>query len=195
MTAAAIQFLPLVPMPFLAVVALLGLVLLAVGVSRRAKGSLFRFLFLCVLLLALADPRIVNEQREPQPDEALIVIDRTSSQKTGERLKQISDAEEKLMAAIDDQTDLEVRVVEVTDSAADDRPGTRLMDALTTASAEISPHRFAGAIVITDGQVHDLPKELRGEATEGAADEPATTTRNAGLRGAAAGPGRSPDRQ
>ena len=183
MTAAAIQFSPLVPMPFLAVVALLGLALLAVGVSRRAKGSLFRFLFLCVLLLALADPRIVNEQREPQPDEALIVIDRTSSQKTGERLKQISDAEEKLMAAIDDQKDLEVRVVEVTDSAADDRPGTRLMDALTTASAEISPHRFAGAVVITDGQVHDLPKELRGEATEGAADEPATTTRNAGLRG------------
>lgn len=165
MTSAAVQFAPLVPMPVLVLLGLAGLVLLAFGVYRRAKGSVFRFLFLCVMLLALADPRIVNEKREPQPDEALIVIDRTSSQKTGERLKQISDAEEALIAAMDDQANLNMRIVEVRDSATDDRPGTRLMDALATASAEISPHRFAGAVIITDGQVHDLPEDFKDGKT------------------------------
>ena len=158
---AAVQLAPLVPVPMLAALGLVGLGLLAVGLYRRAAGSLFRFLFLCVMLLALADPRIVNEKREPQPDEALVVIDRTSSQKTGERLKQTSDAEEALIAALDAQDNLQYRIVEVTDSAADDRPGTRLMEALSTAAADISPHRFAGAVVITDGQIHDPPKDIK----------------------------------
>jgi hypothetical protein len=166
-SSAAIQFAPLVPFPVLFGLGLIGLGLLAIGVYRRAAGSIFRFLFLCVMLLALADPRIVNEQREPQPDEALILIDRTSSQKSGDRLKQTSDAEEALIAAMDDQPNLDLRIVEVTDSPTDDRPGTRLMEALATASAEISPHRFAGAVIITDGQVHDLPKEFTDGKTAG----------------------------
>ena len=160
MSTAAVQFSPLVPVPVLLLLGIAGLALLAVGLYRRAAGSLFRFLFLCVMLLALADPRIANEKREAQPDEALIVIDRTSSQKTGERRKQSSDAEEALVAALDRQENLEYRIVEITDSATDDRPGTRLMEALATASADISPNRFAGAVIITDGQVHDLPKDI-----------------------------------
>lgn len=160
MSTAAVQFSPLVPMPVLLLLGIAGLALLAVGLYRRAAGSLFRFLFLCVMLLALADPRIVNEKREAQPDEALIVIDRTSSQKTGDRRKQMSDAEEALVAALDRQENLEYRIVEITDSATDDRPGTRLIEALATASADISPNRFAGAVIITDGQVHDLPKDI-----------------------------------
>src|SRR5690606_36602653 len=112
-----------------------------------------------------ADPRVVSEKREPQPDEALLIIDRTSSQKTGDRLQQAAKAEEALLAAMDGQTDLDVRIVEVTDSGDEDRPGTRLMEALRAAQAEISPHRYAGAIVISDGQVHDLPDSLKAKGT------------------------------
>ena len=167
MTSAAVQFAPMVPIPVLVALGLAGLLLLSVGLMRRASGTLFRFLFLCVMLLALADPRVVNEKREPQPDEALLVIDRSSSQKTGDRFKQISDAEEALIAAMDDHKDLDVKIVEVTDSPTDNRPGTRLMEALAAATAEISPHRFAGAVIITDGQVHDLPEELLDGKTGG----------------------------
>ena len=165
---AAIQFSPMVPVPLLVLIAAAGLILLGIGLWRRANGVVFRFLFLSVLLLALADPRMVNEKREPQPDEALVVIDRTSSQRTGDRAKQTSDAEEALLASLDQQDNLEYRIVEVTDSTDEDRPGTRLMEALTSASAEISPQRFAGAIVVTDGQVHDLPKEFTDPDPENA---------------------------
>ena len=174
----SIQFAPLVPTALLVALGAVGLVLFAVALLGRSKGALFRLTFLGVLLLALGDPRIVSEKREPQPDEALLVIDRTSSQKTGDRLTQTVKAEEALLAAMDGQTDLDVRIVEVTDSGDEDRPGTRLMEALRAAQAEISPHRYAGAIVITDGQVHDLPDTLKakGAGKDGEEGKP-------GLRG------------
>ena len=37
--------------------------------------------------------------------------------------------------------------------------GTRAFEALNRALADIPPERFAGAVMITDGQVHDAPPD------------------------------------
>ena len=43
------------------------------------------------------------------------------------------------------------------------KPGTRMMTALASAAAEVSPDRIAGAILlISDGQVHDADGDVRG---------------------------------
>jgi hypothetical protein len=55
-------------------------------------------------------------------------------------------------------TGLEVRVVEA--GAADgETDGTRLFSALSATLADVPPDRVAGAIMITDGRVHDVPTD------------------------------------
>ena len=45
--------------------------------------------------------------------------------------------------------------------------GTRLFGALDKVLADVSRRRLAGIVLITDGQVHDVPKSLK-EASRGA---------------------------
>ena len=63
------------------------------------------------------------------------------------------------MAAL---TDLEVRVVQVSQGAGESEDGTYLFRARERALTDVPPERVAATILITDGQVHDAP---------GAADE------------------------
>ena len=45
--------------------------------------------------------------------------------------------------------------------------GTRLFDGACRALADIPPERIAGAILVTDGQVHDVPEASRCAAIRG----------------------------
>ena len=44
----------------------------------------------------------------------------------------------------------------------DDRTETRLFGALESAFRDVPPSRIAGAIMVTDGQVHDVPASAAG---------------------------------
>ena len=54
----------------------------------------------------------------------------------------------------------ELRTVEVKSGISSEDDGTRAFEALNRALAEIPPERFAGAIMVTDGQIHDVPAGL-----------------------------------
>ena len=54
---------------------------------------------------------------------------------------------------------LDVRFVEAGE-ADGETDGTRLFAALSAALADVPPDRVAGAIMITDGRVHDIPAEV-----------------------------------
>ncbi len=57
----------------------------------------------------------------------------------------------------------DVRVVEAGKAdAADDRTETRLFGALESAFRDVPPSRIGGAIMVTDGQVHDVPANSPG---------------------------------
>src|SRR6185437_6965077 len=53
---------------------------------------------------------------------------------------------------------LEVRVTEAS-KADGEHDGTRLFSALSSTLADVPPDRVAGAIMITDGRVHDVPAD------------------------------------
>ena len=56
-----------------------------------------------------------------------------------------------------------MRVVEAGRAdAADDRTETRLFSALDGAFRDVPPSRIGGAVMITDGQVHDVPGDSAG---------------------------------
>ena len=108
-------------------------------------------------VLVLANPAIVEEERKGLPDVAVIVADQTQSQAIGDRSKTVDDTVAKLRAKLTEHKDLDIRVITVTEDRAVQDGGTALFGPLNEAFADVPPDRIAGAILVTDGQVHDIP--------------------------------------
>lgn len=132
-------------------------------VFLRGRAWLTRAIALLVVSLALVNPTLVHEEREPLPSVAALILDRSESMQFGNRDKAARAAYEALRAKLDEDTSLEVRTLET--SPGDD--GTYLYGALEGLMADVPRERIAGAILVTDGQIHDLPDPKRVEALIG----------------------------
>ena len=84
----------------------------------------------------------------------------TSHKAIGERMEQTDAALEELRSRLERFPQFEVREVEAGGPGADDRTETRLFGAVENAFRDVPPSRVGGAVLITDGQVHDLPASL-----------------------------------
>ncbi|PKP77640.1 MAG: hypothetical protein CVT81_08315 [Alphaproteobacteria bacterium HGW-Alphaproteobacteria-3] len=151
-----IVFEPLLSVWLISAIALPGLAALAYGAIRRARGAPLRTAAFAVLLLALANPTVRQEDREAVPDIAAIVVDRSQSQEIGARPEDTSAALQKISERLAREDGIETRIVTATGNP-DDEEGTALFSALEEALADVPRERIAGAIFITDGQVHDVP--------------------------------------
>ncbi|MEI9996606.1 MAG: hypothetical protein WDM91_18560 [Rhizomicrobium sp.] len=153
----SLDFAPHVPLTLLWIAAGLAAALIVASFALRARGAWARALVFAALLFVIANPLIVNETHAPLPDVAAIVIDRSQSMGIEDRRAQ----EDAALAAIRKQLagdkSLEVRESVVTTTATGEDNGTQLFAGLNSALADVPPERIAGAILITDGQVHDAP--------------------------------------
>lgn len=147
-----ILFDPLLPWPVLWALAGAAVAIVALAMWRGLKGWPFRLLAAAVLLAALANPALQDEEREPLSDIVLLVIDESSSQRLSDRAEQTARAVEAVEAEVA-ALGMELRQRRVGDGA--DNTGTLLMDALNQMMAEEPRARIAGAILVTDGQLHD----------------------------------------
>jgi hypothetical protein len=148
-----ITFAPYMPWPILAgaAIALMGVVVFAA--SRGFKGWPLRALAFGAVLLALANPSILREERTPLTDIIVLLIDKTASQNLSARTDQTEAAQARLEAQIATMPNTELRIVSVTDAA--DNQGSLLMTRLRGVMADEPQRRLAGVFVITDGQIHD----------------------------------------
>src|ERR1700734_3546468 len=151
-----IAFTPLVPALVLwvalaVIVAIAGLLLVA-----RARGAAIRVTALALVLLALANPSFTREEREPLSSVVAVVIDKSPSQNFGERTRETAQAQAELVDSLKKIKGLEVRVVEA-GQADGETDGTKLFGALSSALSDVPVDRVAGAFLITDGRVHDIP--------------------------------------
>ena len=112
---------------------------------------------MALLLFALCDPNLVQENRRPLKDIVALVVDRSESQGIGERPQQTDKARDELEARLKALGDVDLRVVE-TSRDESETEGTKLFAALRGALSDVPPDRVGGAIVITDGDVHDIPQ-------------------------------------
>ncbi|GAB6053039.1 hypothetical protein JCM17960_18590 [Magnetospira thiophila] len=133
----------------------LSVMALAWSLWRRARGTLWRSTVLVLLLLALAGPRAQWQERQPEPDIGLLLIDRSSSQSLEQRTAQTDAAVAALRHATENLNDLDLREIEVGDDP--DGGGTGLVAALQRAMIDLPRERFAGAILISDGQDRGTP--------------------------------------
>ena len=153
-----IAFSPLVPPEVLWGAIIVAVLLAALLIVVRSRGAVVRAVALAFVALALANPSFTREDRDPLPSVAVVVVDKSPSQGFGDRLAQTEAARAALTQRLSRIANLEVRVVEA-GQADGETDGTRLFAALGSALADVPPDRVAGAIMITDGRVHDVPAE------------------------------------
>ncbi len=146
-------FAPLVAWWLVAALAGAALVLLVLALWRGLSGWWLRGLALLAVLTALANPSLQEEQRQNLSDIVILVVDESASQGLGDRRVQTETAVAAVQAEIALLPNTELHIRRVGDGEED--AGTLLMTALAEALAEEPRARVAGAILITDGRVHD----------------------------------------
>ncbi|MEE9454609.1 MAG: hypothetical protein V3V13_09535 [Paracoccaceae bacterium] len=154
-----ISYDPLVAPEILGAVALLALAFLLLAIWLGLRGWAFRALAAVLLLGALLNPSYRQEHRTPLSDIVFVVVDKTASQTLPERTAQIDRALPDILAKLARNPDdpLEVINVPVSDppAGATER-GTFILRALHKAASTVSADRIAGAIILSDGRIHDL---------------------------------------
>ena len=152
----ALSFTPLVTPALILVLAVLAVLALALGVYARRRATWLRALGFALILLALAGPALVREDRAGLKDVVAIVVDRSGSQTIGERPAQTETALAGLQTRLAALGDVEVRTIDGGLADGSDE-GTRLFKALNEGLADVPAERIGGVFMITDGVVHDVP--------------------------------------
>lgn len=145
---------PLIPWPLIVVIGGLALIAALLAGAGRLKSMFLRTFAAVALIIALANPQDVEEDRTPLRDVVLVITDGTESVKLGERDKMVAAAVANLESKLSPDATLEVVMARI----PVDNDGTRLTATLIEALGNVPAARLAGVIAVTDGQVHDLPE-------------------------------------
>jgi hypothetical protein len=152
---------PLLPILWIAVLAIAAGLLAFYGVFAGLRGAWLRVGAVAALALALLNPIISREDREPLTSVAALVVDRSQSQALGGRATETDQALEALRRQISALRGIELREITVTpDDESASADGTRLFEALSRGIGDVPPDRFAGAVVVSDGRIHDVPRDM-----------------------------------
>lgn len=156
-TTFSIHFAPLIPVFWIGILACIAALLLLLGLHKRKRGTIMRGVCSVVFLMTLCHPSVLEEMRQPVKDIAVIVVDQSPSQNYGERTARTQSALESLRRTLSGREELELRVVQAPARKDQINNETRIFDALDMALADVPQKRRAGVVVISDGQIHDVP--------------------------------------
>ena len=154
----SIDFAPLLPTPLLWLLALVAAALVTVLLVRGTRGALLRLAALTALILALLNPTLREEERESLANVAIVVLDGSTSQQLAKRPEETAAIKKELEAKLAKIPNLTVKWVDAGKPSEAAAAGTNLFTDLNAALSDTPPDRIAGVILVTDGQVHDVPK-------------------------------------
>jgi hypothetical protein len=150
-----LTFDPVLPWSLIAALAgLLALVLLVLA-WRRVRGTALRAIASALLVLALTNPVLKREERDPLPGIVALVVDESASQRLGKRSAQTEKAVAQLKERLTAIGGFQVRELHAADRP--DSNGTELFSELTKLVDDLPPEQIAGALLVTDGIVADVP--------------------------------------
>ena len=147
---------PLVPWVIVIAIAVLAALGILLAVWRRLPGWWLRGLAGAILILALANPSVQQEDRAPLSDIIMLVVDESASQRIADRPSQSAEAIANVVAEVGRLPNTELRQITLNDGEGDS--GTQLMTALSEALAEEPQGRIAGIILLSDGRLHDIER-------------------------------------
>lgn len=152
----SLSFDPLLPLWALIAGAAITLLLTSLSGFLNLRGWFLRGITMALLLLALANPAIEREDREPLSSVVALVVDKSQSQRLAERETTTDETAAEVQSRIEALSGFDLRVLEARNSGAGN--GTELFQTLSNGLADVPPERVGGAIIISDGQIHDLPE-------------------------------------
>lgn len=153
---------PLISVSSLTVLCVIALVCVVLLVIFRKRSAWLRFIVFLSLLAMLANPMFFNEFREPTKSVVAVIVDKSQSQRLGQRMQDVNEAVAKLKHTFTKMPQFETRFVDVEPfSFGNDGTATKLFSALTQSLADVPPAQIAGAVFITDGQVDDIPDKKK----------------------------------
>ena len=159
----SIVLFPLIPNLFLWAICLIVAVLSIVLLFSESRNAVLRLLCFVALITILANPHIKTEDRKPLKNIVLVLTDNSVSQSLVNREALIAHIHEKLSGSLNAIKNLEIKWVQLSASEEEknrENSGTLLYSKLKQSLNSIPKKLIAGAFLITDGQVHDVPKIL-----------------------------------
>jgi uncharacterized membrane protein len=156
----SVEFFPFFSRELFALCAVLALAAVALSAWRNRRGLPLRLLSLACFLLAFANPSLKDEQRQPLSNIAVVAVDDSSSMHLAGRAERARQIEADLKSQLGKITGLETRFVHVPGSEQPGGEATDLFAALGKAMTDIPQGRMAGALLVTDGQIHDVPQDV-----------------------------------
>lgn len=165
----SVSFAPLLPWAVIGAFSAFAALLTAIAFRKRATGAGWRGAALAIAIGALANPTLNTENRDLLTDVVAVVVDRSPSQRIGTRQERTDQTLRVVRERLQRLSNVEVRMIDAgttgvgssdqADAIGAAPEGTRLFSALDLALADIPLDRIAGAVFITDGQVHDTPHD------------------------------------
>jgi hypothetical protein len=152
----SISFDPLVPQWVLISAGAIAVVVAVLLGIINLRGWVLRALAMALLVLALANPAVEREDREPLSSVVALVVDKSQSQRLADREETTTAAAEEIQSRIAELEGFDLRLLEARNSGSGD--GTEVFQTLANGLADVPPERVGGAIIITDGQIHDIPE-------------------------------------
>jgi hypothetical protein len=147
---------PILPIYFILVFFFIFLILIFYYFKKRGVAPYFRLIIGLLFLTVLLNPVFIKEIRKSQRSIVAVVLDNSDSQKIGDRSIQSEKAFNEIKNKLSTFDDLDIITVSVDHNNNFD--GTSAFEPLKTALKAYSPERIAGVILITDGLIHDIPR-------------------------------------
>ena len=156
MQSLSVHFSPFIPIEALYAFALVTFALVALQIITTRRIPFLRALSFALFLFILSGPSVHEEKRESVPGVVALIVDESASQEFGQRKKRRDAAMQYVQDYMGRTEQLELRV---TRAPLDGTMASRsdLFGALESTFADVPESRRAGAIFISDGQIHDIP--------------------------------------
>ena len=151
----SLNFYPFIPINLLLILILLSLSVIFIGFKLKAPGNIFRATLICLILLSIANPTIISENRENIPDTVALILDLSPSQNINNRKSLAQSTYNSIKTELEKINNLDIRLKTI-----NGKKGSKLFEPLASMVGDISSDRVAGAIIITDGQIEDAPSIL-----------------------------------
>ncbi len=147
-------------LPYAAIGGLGAAVLLLGGysVARRAQGWPLRTAFGAAAVITLLNPEITFEERQPLTTEVVVVTDNSpSNEKIVDRRETTAAMKDEILTQLRAMPGINVRTVDVGGGNQGPDDGTKIFGAVEEKLADVAPDRVGAVIVLSDGQIHDVP--------------------------------------
>ena len=159
---AVFQWSPLLPYLVVALITAMALLIAALALYKRAPDFYWRAALFIILGFLLLNPVVIHEVRQPLANKLVLVLDESPSENIAKR----NETAEKILAYIKDALsatpDVEPVIIRAgQDAVSMKNQNTSLFSALREGMAGIPLGQVAGTVLITDGEVHDVPDDIK----------------------------------